>query len=136
VFTDELSCQQWRLIALQKSAEGIVLESQEGPNNEEDAAVWLQGGPLSPVLSNILLNDLDWELHRRGHKFVPLADSPSSVCWKQEGRRTSAGQFAALYRRLASTQSEYAEKRRGPPLESYLPWDYIQSPRSTAQGER
>ena len=44
MFRDELNCQQWRLIALQKSAEGIVLESQEGPNNEEDAAVWLDHG--------------------------------------------------------------------------------------------
>jgi group II intron reverse transcriptase/maturase len=33
-----------------------------------------QGGPLSPVLSNILLNELDWELHRRGHTFVRYAD--------------------------------------------------------------
>jgi group II intron reverse transcriptase/maturase len=33
-----------------------------------------QGGPLSPVLSNILLNDLDWELDRRGHHFVRYAD--------------------------------------------------------------
>jgi RNA-directed DNA polymerase len=33
-----------------------------------------QGGPLSPVLSNIVLNGLDWELHRRGHQFVRYAD--------------------------------------------------------------
>lgn len=33
-----------------------------------------QGGPLSPVLSNILLNELDWERHRRGHHFVRYAD--------------------------------------------------------------
>lgn len=33
-----------------------------------------QGGPLSPVLSNILLNELDWELHRRGHHFIRYAD--------------------------------------------------------------
>ena len=33
-----------------------------------------QGGPLSPVLSNIVLNGLDWELHRRGHHFVRYAD--------------------------------------------------------------
>ena len=26
-----------------------------------------QGGPLSPVLSNVVLDELDWELHRRGH---------------------------------------------------------------------
>jgi len=34
----------------------------------------LQGGPLSPLLANILLDDLDKELERRGHKFVRYAD--------------------------------------------------------------
>jgi RNA-directed DNA polymerase len=33
-----------------------------------------QGGPLSPLLSNILLDDLDKELERRGHTFVRYAD--------------------------------------------------------------
>lgn len=33
-----------------------------------------QGGPLSPVLSNILLDELDKELERRGHPFVRYAD--------------------------------------------------------------
>ncbi len=33
-----------------------------------------QGGPLSPLLSNILLTDLDRELERRGHKFCRYAD--------------------------------------------------------------
>jgi len=33
-----------------------------------------QGGPLSPLLSNILLDDLDQELERRGHRFVRYAD--------------------------------------------------------------
>ena len=33
-----------------------------------------QGGPLSPLLSNILLTDLDEELERRGHKFCRYAD--------------------------------------------------------------
>lgn len=33
-----------------------------------------QGGPLSPLLSNILLNDLDQELQRRGHRFCRYAD--------------------------------------------------------------
>jgi hypothetical protein len=33
-----------------------------------------QGGPLSPLLSNIVLNELDWELDRRGHRFVRYAD--------------------------------------------------------------
>jgi RNA-directed DNA polymerase len=33
-----------------------------------------QGGPLSPLLSNIVLDELDWELTRRGHRFVRYAD--------------------------------------------------------------
>ncbi|MDA1371516.1 MAG: group II intron reverse transcriptase/maturase [Proteobacteria bacterium] len=33
-----------------------------------------QGGPLSPVLSNIVLNQLDWELESRAHRFVRYAD--------------------------------------------------------------
>lgn len=33
-----------------------------------------QGGPLSPVLSNIVLNQLDWELEGREHRFVRYAD--------------------------------------------------------------
>ena len=33
-----------------------------------------QGGPLSPLMSNILLDELDKELERRGHKFCRYAD--------------------------------------------------------------
>jgi len=33
-----------------------------------------QGGPLSPLLANLLLDDLDTELERRGHRFVRYAD--------------------------------------------------------------
>ena len=36
-----------------------------------------QGGPLSPLLSNILLNELDKELEKRGHMFVRYADDCS-----------------------------------------------------------
>ena len=40
-----------------------------------------QGGPISPLLSNILLDDLDKELERRGHRFVRYADdcAPGNV---------------------------------------------------------
>jgi group II intron reverse transcriptase/maturase len=44
---------------------GVVMETEEGTP---------QGGPLSPLLSNIMLNDLDQELEKRGHKFVRYAD--------------------------------------------------------------
>lgn len=33
-----------------------------------------QGGPLSPLLSNVMLNELDKELESRGHRFVRYAD--------------------------------------------------------------
>lgn len=33
-----------------------------------------QGGPLSPVLANVVLDELDWELERRGHRFARYAD--------------------------------------------------------------
>jgi group II intron reverse transcriptase/maturase len=39
-----------------------------------------QGGPLSPLLANVLLNELDWELERRGHKFVRYADDMIIFC--------------------------------------------------------
>ncbi|WP_294079574.1 group II intron reverse transcriptase/maturase [Proteiniphilum sp. UBA5384] len=39
-----------------------------------------QGGPLSPLLSNIMLNELDKELERRGHRFVRYADDSMILC--------------------------------------------------------
>lgn len=45
--------------------DGVVVEREKGTP---------QGGPLSPLLSNILLTDLDEELTRRGHSFCRYAD--------------------------------------------------------------
>ena len=39
-----------------------------------------QGGPLSPLLGNIMLNELDRELERRGHRFVRFADDAIIFC--------------------------------------------------------
>lgn len=39
-----------------------------------------QGGPLSPLLSNVMLNELDQELERRGHRFVRYADDCMIFC--------------------------------------------------------
>ena len=39
-----------------------------------------QGGPLSPLLSNIMLNELDKELERRGHPFIRYADDSMIFC--------------------------------------------------------
>ena len=48
-----------------------------------------QGGPLSPLLSNIMLNELDKELERRGHRFVRYADDCMIFCKsKKSAERT------------------------------------------------
>ena len=44
---------------------GVVSKTEEGSP---------QGGPLSPLLANIYLNEFDWEMHRRGVKTVRYAD--------------------------------------------------------------
>ena len=50
-------------------------------NSFEETEVGVpQGGPLSPILSNIMLNELDWELERRGHRFVRYADDLMIFC--------------------------------------------------------
>ena len=58
---------------------GLVIERYEGTP---------QGGPLSPLLSNIMLDELDKELERRGHKFCRYADDQNVyVGSKKAGER-------------------------------------------------
>lgn len=49
-------------------------------NYEESVEGVPQGGPLSPLLANIMLNELDKELRRRGHRFVRYADDCMILC--------------------------------------------------------
>ncbi len=50
-----------------------------------------QGGPLSPVLANVVLDELDWELDRRGHRFARYADDCNIlVRSKRAGERVMA----------------------------------------------
>lgn len=51
-----------------------------GNKFEETSLGVPQGGPLSPLLSNIMLNELDKELERRGHRFVRYADDCMILC--------------------------------------------------------
>lgn len=56
---------------------------QIGERFEESHAGVPQGGPLSPLLSNIMLNELDKELERRGHPFARYADDCMIFCKSQ-----------------------------------------------------
>lgn len=50
-----------------------------------------QGGPLSPVLANVVLDELDWELARRGHRFARYADDCNVVVKSERaGKRVMA----------------------------------------------
>ena len=50
-----------------------------------------QGGPLSPLLSNIMLNELDKELVRRGHRFVRYADDCMIFCKSRKSAERTLG---------------------------------------------
>jgi RNA-directed DNA polymerase len=63
-----------------------------------------QGGPLSPLLSNILLDDLDKELERRGHRFCRYADDANIyVGSRRAGERVMASLTQFLKEQLKLT---------------------------------
>jgi RNA-directed DNA polymerase len=68
-------------------ANGLVMERQEGTP---------QGGPLSPLLANVLLDDIDKELEHRGHAFVRYADD----CNVYVRSRRAGERVMGLLRRL------------------------------------
>lgn len=71
---------------------GVVLETEEGTP---------QGGPLSPLLSNIMLDDLDKELEERGHRFVRYADDCNIyVKTQRAGERVMESVKAFLEKKL------------------------------------
>ncbi|MGK7295549.1 MAG: group II intron reverse transcriptase/maturase [Candidatus Wenzhouxiangella sp. M2_3B_020] len=73
-----------------------------------------QGGPLSPLLSNIVLDDLDRELERRGHAFIRYADDCSIfVQSERAGQRVlaSVGRFVEKRLRLQVNRAKSAVDR-------------------------
>ena len=84
-------------------AEGMMVERHEGTP---------QGGPLSPLLANVLLDEVDKELERRGHAFVRYADDCNVyVRSKRAGTRVMEalrGQYARLRLRVNEDKSAVA----------------------------
>lgn len=81
---------------------GVVVERMEGTP---------QGGPLSPLLSNLLLDDLDKELERRGHVFCRYADDCNIyVCSLKAGERVmlSVRRFLEEKLKLAVNETKSA----------------------------
>lgn len=73
-----------------------------------------QGGPLSPLLSNIVLDELDGELARRGHRFVRYADDENIyVRSERAGQRVMASvvQFIEARMRLKVNRAKSAVAR-------------------------
>jgi RNA-directed DNA polymerase len=72
--------------------EGVLVATEEGVP---------QGGPLSCLLSNIVLDELDWELESRGHRFVRYADDQNIyVRSERAGLRVMEGVRQFIERRL------------------------------------
>lgn len=89
---------------------GVMTGAEVEPSQEGTP----QGGPLSPLLANLLLDDLDKELERRGHRFVRYADDCNIyVRSKRAGERVlkSLTRFLSRKLKLTVNQSKSAVDR-------------------------
>src|ERR1700748_2437908 len=102
---------------------GLVSPSVEGTP---------QGGPLSPLLSNLVLDELDRELERRGHRFVRYADDCNIyVRSEAAGHRVMSSITRFIERRLKLHVN--AEKSAvGRPWQRILPGIYHKGGSGTA----
>jgi group II intron reverse transcriptase/maturase len=92
-----------RYLAAGIMTNGVVQDRHEGTP---------QGGPLSPLLANVLLDAVDKELERRGHRFVRYADDCNVyVRSRRAGERVMealVGLYAALKLRINTEKSAVA----------------------------
>jgi RNA-directed DNA polymerase len=100
--------------------DGLVRPSVEGTP---------QGGPLSPLLSNLVLDELDRELERRGHRFVRYADDSNIyVRSEQAGQRvmTSIKRFIEQKLKLKVNEEKSAVAR--PQQRKFLGFSFSDGP--------
>src|SRR5579871_53534 len=84
-------------------ANGVVLEREEGTP---------QGGPLSPLLANVLLDDVDKELEKRGHAFVRYADDLNVYVRTQRSGERVMNSLRKLFAKLKLRVNETKSKVR------------------------
>lgn len=95
---------------------GLVSPSDEGVP---------QGGPLSPLLTNIVLNELDKELEARGHKFARYADDCNIyVRSERAGQRVMRGVSAFIARRLKLKVNESKSAVARPQQRKFLGFSF------------
>jgi RNA-directed DNA polymerase len=95
---------------------GLVSPAEEGTP---------QGGPLSPLLSNIVLDELDRELERRGHRFVRYADDCNIYVRSQRaGQRVMTNVTRFIMRRLKLKVNEAKSAVARPEQRKFLGFSF------------
>jgi group II intron reverse transcriptase/maturase len=111
--------------------DGVKVSTEEGVP---------QGGPLSPLLSNIVLSELDDELARRGHRFVRYADDCNVyVRSERAGQRVLASLSEFIRRRLRLKVNEAKSAVARPETRHFLGYRLIpqgEKPPEIALSER
>ncbi len=88
-----------------------------------------QGGPLSPLLSNLVLDELDRELERRGHSFVRYADDCNiSVRSERAGQRVMEGVTHFITEKLKLKVNEAKSAVARPQERKFLGFSFTAGP--------
>jgi RNA-directed DNA polymerase len=103
---------------------GIMEGGVISPRNEGTP----QGSPLSPLLSNILLNELDKELQQRGHNFVRYADDCSIYVRSEKAANRTVGSITDyIENRLKLKVNKEKTKVSRPMLSTLLGFSFYKS---------
>ena len=96
-----------------------------------------QGGPLSPLLANLRLDELDQELEKRGHRFVRYADDANIyVRSRQAGERVMASVTRVLKRKLRLKVNEAKSAVDRPWNRTFLGFTFTKRQSQPAPSER
>ena len=93
-----------------------------------------QGGPLSPLLSNIVLDELDQELERRGHRFVRYADDCNIYVRSQRAGERVMKSVTRVHHEEAETQGQRTEECGGSTVGSGSFWALVSRQRRNRSG--